>query len=395
MKRMRLTSIAASIAAVLALALPAHAQQQAELAAKLNEEGKELLYAGKFAEASAKFRDAVARVSEPKYFINLCASLLQEAKFSEALTNCNAVANNNPTPDQRAKADKLIARIHEEAKKQGIDKVDPIGGGGGPDQNFCAANPTDPTCQPTGPQPDICQTNPQDPSCQQAPPQPQPAVGRPLAPQQGLFTSISPDNKYTWTLGIDLYGGGGQIGETDPFQYYGSAAGGLRVKGDYLLNAAQRLGVQGYFQLTHFGAGEMDEALVDTLDIFDLGIAGYKHFCLANTQRLCVTPLAGVHLALMSPAGMEDGAGSQVFNYAALGGRVELSFQYAFGTRFEHVLGIQFGGNLYSGVFADPSEGFTREEVGLTKGGAFGYFGAGYTYRFNTPLGSSPFVTLE
>ena len=390
---MRLTSIAASLAAVLVLALPAHAQQQAELAAKLNEEGKELLYAGKYAEASAKFRDAVARVSEPKYFINLCASLLQEAKFSEALTNCNAVANNNPTPDQRTKADKLISKINEEAKKQGIDKVDPIGGGGGPDQNFCAANPTDPTCAPP---PDICATNPQDPSCQSArPPQPAPAVGRPLPQSQGLFTSISPDNKYTWSLGIDLYGGGGKIGQD---MFYGSAAAGLRIKGDYLINAASRIGAQGYFQLTHFGQGEMDVDDVDTLDVFDLGIAGYKHFCLQNTQRLCVTPLAGVQLALMSPAGQGDGTGSQVFNYAALGGRVELAFQYAFGTRFEHVLGIGVGANIYSAVFLEPSDAEftgTKEYWGLDTGGAFGYISAGYTYRFNTPLGSSPFVTLE
>ncbi|MEJ7600126.1 MAG: hypothetical protein WKG01_19615 [Kofleriaceae bacterium] len=390
---MRLTSIAACIAAVLALALPAHAQQQAELAAKLNEEGKDLMYAGKVPEATAKFREAVNRVPEPKYFINLCASLLQEAKFSEALTQCNAVERNNPTAEQREKTAKLTGRIKAEAKAQGIDDVQPIGGGGNPDQSVCAQNPQDPSCQ-VAPPADFCAQHPQDPSCQAGPPQSQPAVGRPLT-GQGLFTSISPDNKYTWTLGIDLYGGGGQVGETTPFQYYGSAAGGVRVKGDYLLNAASRIGAQAYFQLTHFGAGQMDDALVDTLDIFDLGIAGYKHFCLANTQRLCVTPLIGAHLALMSPAGMDDGAGSQVFNYAALGGRVELAFQYAFGTRFEHVLGIQIGANGYTKVFADPSEGFTRDEVGLSKGGAFGYFGAGYTYRFNTPLGSSPFVTLE
>jgi len=34
-------------------------------------------------------------------------------------------------------------------------------------------------------------------------------------------------------------------------------------------------------------------------------------------------------------------------------------------------------------------------EVGLNQGGATGYLGLGYTYRFNTPLGSSPFVILE
>jgi hypothetical protein len=50
---------------------------------------------------------------------------------------------------------------------------------------------------------------------------------------------------------------------------------------------------------------------------------------------------------------------------------------------------------VYSAVFADPTEGRTRAEVGLDKPGAAAYVGLGYTYRFNTPLGSSPFITLE
>src|SRR5262245_65974910 len=120
----RLTSMpqlaAASLAALLGVATSARAQSQAELAAKANEEGKELMYANKYSEASARFRDAVARVPEPKYFFNLCTSLFQEGKFGEALTACNAVANNNPSPDQKAKADKLTNRIKDEAKNQGI-----------------------------------------------------------------------------------------------------------------------------------------------------------------------------------------------------------------------------------------------------------------------------------
>ena len=115
----RLSQIAATAATLAVCALPALAQQ-ADLAAKLNEEGKTLMYAQKYAEASAKFRDAVARVPEPKYFFNLCTSLFQEGKFSEALTSCNAVAKNNPTPALQTKANKLIDKIRGEAKAQGI-----------------------------------------------------------------------------------------------------------------------------------------------------------------------------------------------------------------------------------------------------------------------------------
>lgn len=390
----RLFTIAGFIAAA---AAPALAQSQAEIAAQLNEEGKELMYGNKYAEASAKFREAVARVPEPKYFFNLCTSLFQEGRFGEALTACNAVGNNSPSAEQRTKAEKLTARIREEAKNQGVD-LQPIGGGAaGGDEPNCAANPQDARCGTTThtPPPDVCQTNPSDPACRMPPPA-QYQVGRPPS-GTGVFASSKPDNKYTWTLGAELFGGGGQVGRKD---YYGTAATGLRIKGDYLLNAAARFGAQAYLQISHFGEGKMDSAYVDTLDIFDIGLAAYKHLCLSGAQRLCLTPLAGVQVAMMSPAGEMDGAGSQVFNYAAFGARAELGAQYAFGSRYEYVLGVAVGVNAYTKVLSGPSDdGFNDRvsiaDAGLDKGGAAAYVGLGFTYRFNTPLGSSPFITLE
>lgn len=393
----RLTTIAACLAAS-ALAASAYAEGQAEIAAKLNEEGKTLMFANKFPEASAKFRAAVARVPEPGYFINLCTSLFQEGKFGEALTACNAVANNSPSGEQRTKADRLISRVKDEAKAQGI-AAEALGGGQSPGEQpqlDCTITPNDPRCEQRASEP-ICKTNPQDPSCaaaQPPPPQPRYVVGRPPS-GTGVFASTTPDNKYTWTLGVELFGGGGSIGQAD---FYGSATTGLRIKGDYLLDPATRVGAQAYLQITHFGQGTMQSAGVDTLDIFDLGIAAYKHLCPRGAQRLCLTPLAGVQLAMMSPAGAQDSAGSQVFNYAALGGRLELGAQYAFGTRMEHVLGVMVGLNIYSKVFSGPEDTtdmLTIAEAGLDKGGAAAYFGLGYTYRFRTPLGSAPFITLE
>jgi len=396
----RLTTVAACLAASALATTTAYAQSQAEIAEKLNSEGKTLLFSNKFAEASAKFRLAVARVPEPGYFINLCTSLYHEGKFGEALTACNAVSNNNPSADQRGKADKLTVRIKKEAEAQGIS-AEALGGGQSPGETGldCGATPNDPRCeQPV--QPDVCKTNPQDPSCgggspNGAPqPQPQYAVGRPPS-GTGLFVSTTPDNKYTWTLGVDLFGGGGAIGQPE---FYGSAATGLRLKGDYLLNPATRFGAQAYLQITHFGPGDMDARAVDSLDIFDFGLAGYKHLCPRSAQRLCLTPLVGVQLAMMSPAYDMNSVGEQVFNYAALGGRLELGAHYAFGSRFEHVLGVMVGVNLYSQVFAGPdelSDSFSIADVGLDKGGAAGYVGLGYTYRFRTPLGSAPFITLE
>lgn len=376
----RLSYLAATAASLVVGTLPALAQQ-ADLAAKLNEEGKTFMYAQKYAEASAKFSEAVARVPEPKYFFNLCTSKFQEGKFGEALTACNAVEKNNPTPDLQAKATKLIGKIQDEAKTQGVN-LQPEGGGGG-DPN---TPPPDPNLPP--PDPNNPNANPYPNGNGNPNPQPQ-AVGRP--PSMGLFTGTTSDNKYTWTLGVDLFGGGGKVGEG-----YGSAAGGLRIKGDYLINPAARFGAQAYFQFTHFSKGEEQVGRPDTLDIIDLGLAAYKHVCLTGTQRLCITPLAGAQIAMMSPAGeMVDGA--QVFNYTALGARLELGAHYAFGSRYEHVLGVAVGANAYSRVLSESMDidSLPASAIGLDKGGAAGYVSVGYTYRFNTPLGSSPFVTLE
>jgi hypothetical protein len=367
----RLSSLAMVIALTGALTGTVHAQSQAEIAAKLNEEGKELMYADKPAEAARKFQEAVARVPEAKYFVNLCAARLQEGKLDEALTACNAVELNNPSAEQKARADKLIGKIHEEAKAQNIE-LRPGGGGGG----------------------DPGVGRPPDPSNPSGPPPPR-AVGRPLG--QSLVMASTPDNRYTWTLGIELFGGGGQVGEST---YYASTGGGFRVKTDYLLDPRSRLGVQGYVQLTHLEPGNNDSVLADSLDIVDIGGAGYKHFCLGNTPRMCVTPLAGAHLTLMSPANEMNGFGEQVFNYAALGARGELAITYAFGRRFEHALSVVGGANLYTPVLGGPSAddgsgSLTADEIGLDKAGMLAYLGLGYTYRFNTPLGSSPFIILE
>jgi hypothetical protein len=351
----------------------AHAESQAEIAARLNEEGKQLLFAEKYAEASAKFQDAHGRVPEPKYFFNHCTSLTAEGKFGEALTACNA-ADKNADPKLKEKIAKLVEKIHDEAKKQGV-ALEPVGGGGGPGDT-----PPDPNNPNPPPNPNPVQPQPQ-------------AVGRPVG--MALFQSAPPENKYTWSLGIDFYGGSGRMGRSG---YFGKSTGGVRLKGDYLFNPPQRIGTQAYFQFTHFGEGQEDMGTFGamSLDVFDLGIAGYKHLC-GKQARMCLTPLVGLQLALMSPANqMDTSTGEQVFNYASLGARVELGLSYALGSRYEHVLGIVAGLNAYTKVFSEPSDPLQSAELwGLDKGGAAGYFGLGYTYRFNTPFGTAPFVTLE
>jgi hypothetical protein len=180
----------------------AYAESQAEIAARLNEEGKQLMFAEKYAEASAKFQDAHGRVPEPKYFFNHCTSLTAEGKFGEALTACNA-ADKNADPKLKDKIAKLVEKIRATAKEQGVD-LQPVGGGGGPGD----VPPTDPN-NPANPPPDP--TNPGTPGNTTVTTTPQPSgVGRPVG--AALFQAAPPENKYTWSLGVDLFGGPGRIG---------------------------------------------------------------------------------------------------------------------------------------------------------------------------------------
>ena len=369
------------------LATHAYAESQAEIAARENAEGRQLMYENKYSEASAKFMSAHSRVPEPKYFFNHCTSLFWEGKFGEALTACNA-ADKNADDALKTKIAGFEDKIRAEAKKQNVP-LEPVGGGGGPGDTPPDPNgqqvgqQTGPNGQPTGPGPNGQPTGPMPP----------PAVGRP--PSMGLFSQPQ-ENSYSWSLGIDLYGGGGRVGQPG---YYGHSAGGFRVKGDYIVNPAQRIGAQGYFQLTNYGQGSDMTTDVTSLSIFDLGIAGYKHLC-GPTSRICLTPLIGAQLALLSP-NQTDASGNAVFNYASLGARAEMSLQFMLGSRYQHVIQGMFGLNAYTGAFSQPADctpgpgGDCKESLGLDRGGAAFYIGAGYTYRFNTPFGSAPFVTLE
>jgi serine/threonine-protein kinase len=94
---------------------------QAEIAARLNDEGKEAMFRDDYGAAAIKFQEAVARTPEAKYFINLCAARLQAGQFGDALVACQAVGLNHPTQVQQHRADLLIEKIRAEAKLQNID----------------------------------------------------------------------------------------------------------------------------------------------------------------------------------------------------------------------------------------------------------------------------------
>ncbi len=116
---------------------------------------------------------------------------------------------------------------------------------------------------------------------------------------------MQPDHHYTWTLGVDVFAGGASFQGNIPGAgaAFGTASAGVRVKSDYMLNRALRLGAQVWASYTAVTANNssMTTPAVGELDILDVGVGIYKHLCLPGVQRLCLTPLLGAGIAFMDP----------------------------------------------------------------------------------------------
>jgi hypothetical protein len=104
----------------MAVAPPPSGATQAQIAAQADAQGVKEMTAGNYPEASAKFRDAAARVPEAGYFVHLCSSLYHEGKFAEGLTACGAARKQSPSAAQQKLIDKQEKQIKDEAKRQQI-----------------------------------------------------------------------------------------------------------------------------------------------------------------------------------------------------------------------------------------------------------------------------------
>jgi hypothetical protein len=396
-----MTSLRSSIFAAVALAATvgsAVAQSNAQRADAFNNEGKQLMQGGQFAAASDKFRQALLLSKEGRFYFNLCVSLYQEGKLGEALGECKAVDAAGADAKLSEKTSKMIGKIKDDMRKAGFDPdappVDPNNNTTNPVDPNNPDNPTNPVdpnnpnnpTNPVDPNNPNNPTNPVDPNNPNNPTNPNnPNTGNPNAfvappPSASLFAAGAPKHAYTWTLGAELLGGSGQFG---PDEVYSKAIYGFRVLGDYLIAPAKKFGVQATIGVLHTDQND-DEATLG-IDVVDVGIGGYKHFC---SGRTCLTPLVGASLGLMQP---QDVPGDDAL--LAIGLRAEARVGFALGKRFEHLISIAAGAQIYTRAF--DSSGIDAQDYSLDGASRAFVAALGYTYRFNTPFGSSPFVTLE
>ena len=368
------------------------AQSNAQRANALNDEGKAAMQSGQFAAASDKFRDAIVLSQEGRFYFNLCVSLYQEGKLGDALGQCKAVEAAGADDKLRDKTSKMIGKIKDEMRKAGFDPdappVDPNTNPTNPVDPNNPTNPVDPN-NPTNPVDPNNPTNPVDPNNPTNPVDPNnptnPTTGNPNAfvappPSASLFVAGAPKHAYTWTVGGELLVGSGEFG---PDEYYSNAVVGARAIVDYVISPARKFGAQ--FTLGVLNTAEDDDEGTAGLNIVDIGAGVYKHFC---SGRTCLTPLLGASLGLMQPHELE---GSDAL--LAVGIRAEARVGFALGKRFEHLITVAAGLQGYTRAF--DSSGIEADDWFLEGASRAFIASVGYTYRFNTPFGSSPFVTLE
>ena len=393
--RSRLISLVlASFPALALVAAPGSAIAQPQARAdQLNEEGKALLRSKSYTEASDKFRQAIVLQPEGRFYYNLCMALYHEGKLGEALTACRAVGPNGGN-ETAVKGAQVIMEDHIKPKMReaGIDPDAPpanTGGGGGDGGGGTGGGGTGDGGGGTGDGGGGTGDGGggtgggggSDGGGGSVGGGGAPAENFVVAPPPSLFTATKPpDHEYTWTLGAQIYGFNSSVGAEGAYADGGS---GLRIIGDYMLVPKSRLGAQGYLGFNYLSEGDAAE----TLNIVDIGLAAYKQLC---RGRLCFKPLVGGHLAMFQTGTMEATTEEA---FVTFGIRPELGLEYALGSRMEHVLTASAGISIYLPVVGDYA--ISPADVGLDKSSANGYLGVGYTHRFNTPLGSSPFFTLQ
>jgi len=343
-------------------------------AEELNDQGKSLFAEQKFEEALGKFRQALVLSAQGKYYFNVCFTLSQLQRYQEAITACEAVSSAGGDDKLLAKTDTLLGNLRAQVQQSGGGGQTDTGGGdaGAGDGGSGAVGTGDGDTGQSG----TAGVAPAGGTTGPGGVGPMPAAMAQAA--------AAPRHDYQWSLGAQVFGlNNVSIGGSGPGKIYGDGGAQVRVSGDLVLDHQRRLGAQAYLAYSI-----LPERLIDRLSdlaIIDLGIAGNWHIPL--TQRFYLTPLVGAHLSFQGPADSPE-------VFVAVGGRAEVSFDWVIDEGGRHAVSALAGVNVYSRAGGD-SNGFTAADYGLDSGGVTAVVGLGYTFRFQTPLGEFPVITLE
>jgi len=369
---------------------------------KLAEEASDLMFTDppRYQEAIEKYHQAIVLSPEGRFYFNLCVAYYQIGEFGLALQSCDAVSAAGSDPKLDDKTRKTLDKVEAKIREMGKDPADlrraNNGGGTGGDGTGGDGTGGDGTggdgtggdgtggdgTGGDGTGGDGGGGGGDGSGGGGGGGQPVDTSEFKGAPPPSLFATKPPSHDYTWSLGGELYGMSGSFGTGD---YYGAGGAGFRVHADYVVAPKQKIGLQGYLGFNNIAAG--DGVTGQSLSIVDVGIGAYMHVLCKG--RLCVTPLVGAQIGGMQP---ED-TGTEV-RFASLGLRGEAAISYALGSKYEHVIGVTPGIQVYLPSVGDY-EGMEPAEFGLDKGSSAFYFGLGYTHRFDTPFGQAPFITLE
>ena len=372
-------SAAIAIALSWALAGAAAAQTPRDKADEINEQGKDLYRKGDLAGAADKFRQAIVLSPEGRFYYNLCVMLDEMGRLNEALTACEAVANNESSQALKDKTAERIAAIKQKVQARGIDTstggegtpTDGNPGDGNPgdgnpgDGNPGDGNPGDGT--PAG-------GNPGNPG---RPPPPPPSYP---PPPGGDIRAAADPHAYKWALGAEI----GVLSNVSIGQqgYFADSGFQLKTHVDFILSDCSHIGVQGYLDVGGLGQGNND-LYTERLSIVDIGGAVFQHRRLtANTQW---TPLLGVGVAALEPGSFGD-------SLVTFGLRAEVALDWMLSPRSVLSLTPMFS---FYGPASASSSGVNPAEYGLDKAGSAFALTVGYTFRFSQPFGSSPFIILE
>lgn len=359
--------LAAALAAALLAPAPAAAETPAQQADKLNDEGKSLFAEKRYEDAHAKFREAATLSPEGRFYFNMCYALNFLERYDEAIQACEQVEAAGADAALLEKTDKALASLRDKAAARA------------PARGVTASQTTEPGDDPAGPAPSagdrVTPGEPPEPGV----PGPDPFVTGQAAP---------PSGSYKWSVGGSIGGLGnvnaGRAGnEVAGGDVYAENGGEVRFFANFILSERTRIGLQAFLG---FGAiAPADSDLGDNLVVGDIGGGLFIH--LPVSEHLVVTPMVGPLLSIQQPQELSQG-------FFAGGARAEVALSYVFGRQGEHALSLIPALNLY-GPASGEEDNLEPADFGLDQAHSTVGVALAYAYRFSSPFGSVPLITLE